>query len=158
MYYKKQNDLMLMNGDEFFCRIIDQRKDLSLIFSQDYCQRLSSMQTSGMLQATFEPMQNLSSDFVEWSCTEMITTSPRYMYHQYRQYKPRKRESHVSIWLCKLLMEIKGAVSFSKERDFFNELQSWVKTCAKNSFLEERLGNRLCSHTILRFCWSFLIF
>ena len=43
--------------------IVEQRKSLSLISSKDHCQR-------------FSPSQNLSSGFVEWSFTVVITPTP----------------------------------------------------------------------------------
>ena len=43
--------------------MVEQRKSLSLISSKDHCQRFSSS-------------QNLSSGFVEWSCTVVITPTP----------------------------------------------------------------------------------
>ena len=37
-----------------FCRMVDQRHVLSLIYSQDHCQRFSLSQTFNMLQVRFE--------------------------------------------------------------------------------------------------------
>ena len=65
--------MMMMN---FFCGMFDQKKTLSLISSQNHCQRLSSLQTSDMLQAGFEPMQNLSTGLDESSCAVVTTTIP----------------------------------------------------------------------------------
>ena len=48
-----------------FCKIVDRRKALSIIFSQDHCRRLSLSQISGTPRARFEPAQNLSSAHVE---------------------------------------------------------------------------------------------
>ena len=47
------------------------------ISSQDHCQRSSPLRISDTLQAGFEPVQNLSSGSVEWSCAVVITTTPR---------------------------------------------------------------------------------
>ena len=58
-----------------FCSIVDQWKMSSLISSRDYYQRSSLLQISDMLRAGFEPAQNLSSGFVEWSCSVVITTT-----------------------------------------------------------------------------------
>ena len=55
----------------YFCGIVDQWKALSLISSQDHCQRSSPS------QAGFEPAWNLNSGFAEWSCAVVITTTPR---------------------------------------------------------------------------------
>ena len=58
-----------------FCSIVDQWKMSSLISSRDYYQRSSLLQISDMLWAGFEPAQNLSSGFVEWSRSVVITTT-----------------------------------------------------------------------------------
>ena len=52
-------------------------KALSLISSRDHCQRSSPSRIYDTPRAGFEPAQNLSSDFVEWSCAVVITTTPR---------------------------------------------------------------------------------
>ena len=64
-----------------FWGIVNQRKAFSLISSRDHYQRSSPSRISDKLRAGFEPAQKLSSDFVEWSCAEVITTSPQ---HQFR--------------------------------------------------------------------------
>ena len=64
----------LMN---FFCGMVDRQKAFSLIFSWDHCQGSSPMRISDMPRAGFEPTQNLGSGLVEWSCTVVITTTPR---------------------------------------------------------------------------------
>ena len=66
--------MMMMN---FFCGMVDQRKAFSLISSWDHYQRSSLSRISDTPQAGFEPAQNLSSGFVEWSCAVVITTTPR---------------------------------------------------------------------------------
>ena len=48
-----------------FCGMVDRRKAFSPISSWDHCQRSSPTQISDMLQAGFEPTQNLSSGLVE---------------------------------------------------------------------------------------------
>ena len=65
--------MMMMNC---FCGMVDWRKAFSLISSWDHCQRSSPSRISDMLQAGFEPVQNLSSGFLEWSCAVVITTTP----------------------------------------------------------------------------------
>lgn len=45
-------------------RMVDQRKELSLFSSQDYCQRFSPSPISDTQQAGYEPAQKLSSDIV----------------------------------------------------------------------------------------------
>ena len=64
------------DNDELFCGTVDQPKTFSLISSWDSCQRSSLSLISDMLQAGLEPVQNLSSGFVEWSCAVVITTIP----------------------------------------------------------------------------------
>ena len=61
---------MMMNC---FCGMVDQRKAFSLISSWDYYQRSSPSQISNTPQAGFEPAHNLSSGFVEWSCSVVKT-------------------------------------------------------------------------------------
>ena len=48
-----------------FCGMVDQQRVFSLISSWDYCERSSPSRIFSMTQAGFEPVQNLSSDFVE---------------------------------------------------------------------------------------------
>ena len=65
------------DDDELFCGMVDRRKAFSLIFSRDHCQRSSPSRISDTPRAGFEPAQNLSSGFDEWSCSVVITTTPR---------------------------------------------------------------------------------
>ena len=60
-----------------FCGMADQQKAFHLISSQDHCQRSSPSRISNIPQAGFEPVQNLSSGLVEWSCAAVITTTPQ---------------------------------------------------------------------------------
>ena len=56
--------------------MVDRRKAfISLISSWDHYQRSSPLQISDTLQAGFEPGQNLSSGFVEWSGAVVITST-----------------------------------------------------------------------------------
>ena len=66
--------VMMMNC---FCGMVDRRKAFSPISSRDHCQRSSPLWISGTSQAGFQPAQNLSSGFVEWSCTVVVTTTPQ---------------------------------------------------------------------------------
>ena len=45
--------------------------------SRDHCRRFLPSQISNTPRAGFELAQNLSSDFVEWSCAAVITTTPK---------------------------------------------------------------------------------
>ena len=56
-------------------KLTDERQ-LRLIFSRDHCQKFSPLQVSNTLQAGFQPIQNLTSDFVKWICAVVITTVP----------------------------------------------------------------------------------
>ena len=47
-------------------------KAFSLISSQDHFQRFTPSWISVMLQTGFEPVRNLSLDFVKWSCAVVI--------------------------------------------------------------------------------------
>ena len=55
--------------------LTDERR--TLVSSQDHCQRSSPSRISDTPQAGFEPAQNLSSDFDEWSCAVVITTTSK---------------------------------------------------------------------------------
>ena len=69
-----------------FGSVVNQWKAFSLISSQDRCQRFSPSRISDTLGTRFEPAQNLSSAFVEWSCAVVITTtSRRHIPQQMRQ-------------------------------------------------------------------------
>ena len=69
-------DVMMMIMINWFCGMVDRRKTYSLISKKDHCQRSSPLRISDMPRAGFEPAQNLSSSFLEWSCTVLITTTP----------------------------------------------------------------------------------
>ena len=60
-----------------FCGMVDQRKAFSRISSRDHCQRSSPSRISDTPRAEFEPAQNPSSGFIEWSCAVVITTKPQ---------------------------------------------------------------------------------
>ena len=68
------NWIVLMNC---FYDMVDRRKAFGLISCRDHCQRSSPSRISDTPRAGFEPAQNLSSRFVEWSCAVVITTTPR---------------------------------------------------------------------------------
>ena len=57
--------MMMMMKMNCFCGMVDQRKAFSLISSRDPCQRFSPWWISDSPWAGFEPVQNLSSGFVE---------------------------------------------------------------------------------------------
>ena len=81
-FIENQSNIFMLNGTMSlnwiaFCGMVDRRKEFSLISSRDHCQRSSPSRISNTSQAGFEPAQNLSSSFVEWSCTLVITTTSR---------------------------------------------------------------------------------
>ena len=65
-----EHNLMIFfdDDDELFGGMVDPRKAFSLISSREYCQRSSPSRISNMPRAGLEPVQNLSSGFVEWVC------------------------------------------------------------------------------------------
>ena len=69
--------MMMMMMMDCFCGMVDRRKTISLMSSWDHCQRSSPSRISDTPRARFEPVQNLSSGLVEWSCAVVITTTPR---------------------------------------------------------------------------------
>ena len=71
-----QDVMMMMIMINWFCGMVDRRKTYSLISKKDDCQRSSPSRISDTPRAGFEPAQNLSSSFLEWSCTIVITTTP----------------------------------------------------------------------------------
>ena len=62
LHYKSHND---NKTDGLLCGMTDQKEAFSLISSLDYCQRFSPSIISDTPSAGFEPLQNLSSGFVE---------------------------------------------------------------------------------------------
>ena len=58
-----------------FCGMVDRRKAFSFIFSRHDCQRSSPSRISDKQRAGFEPVQNLSTSFVEWGCAVAITNT-----------------------------------------------------------------------------------
>ena len=75
--------VMMMNC---FYGMVDQQKTFHrqrafcLISSWDHCQRSSSLWIFNTLWSGFELMQSLSSDFLEWSCAVVITTTSQQFY------------------------------------------------------------------------------
>ena len=54
--------IMMMNC---FCRMVDNRKKLNLISSQNHCKRFLPLPISNILEVGFEPTENLISNFAE---------------------------------------------------------------------------------------------
>ena len=86
-----------------FCGMVDRRKAFSLISSWDHCQRSSPSRIFDTPQAGFEPVQNLSSALVEWSCTVVITTTPWLILF---------KQSHCMQLCCRLIIVYYNSLSF----------------------------------------------
>ena len=65
------------DDDELFCGIVDWRNVFSFTSSRDRSKRSWPSRISETRQVGFEPTQNLSSGFVEWSCAVIVTSTPR---------------------------------------------------------------------------------
>ena len=76
--YQKILILPLLYDDELFLWYGWPRK--GLISSRDHCQRSSSSRIPDSPRAGFEPVQNLSLGFVEWSCAVVIFKDFDYLY------------------------------------------------------------------------------
>ena len=78
-WYRKNIGRIIAGGVMIncFCSMVDWQKVFSFISSRDHCQRPSPLQIFDTLRADFEPVQNLISSLVEWSCSVVITTTPR---------------------------------------------------------------------------------
>ena len=76
--------MMMMTMMNCFYGMVHERKAFSLISRRDHCQRSSPSRISDTRRVGFEPLQNVSSDFVERSCEVVITTTPR----RHRPYLP----------------------------------------------------------------------
>ena len=72
--------------------LTDERR-LRLISKQDHYERFSPLQISDTPQAELEPEQNLSSDFDEWSCTVVITTTSRRQFWM-------NLDTKAAVWRC----------------------------------------------------------
>ena len=92
--------MMIMNC---FCGMVDRRKAFSLISSRDHCQRSSPSRIFDTPRAGFEPVQNLSSALVEWSCTVVITTTPWLILF---------KQSHCMQLCCRLIIVYYDSLSF----------------------------------------------
>ena len=65
--------MMMMMMMNCICGMVDRRKAFSLISSRDHCQRSLPSRISNTPRGGFEPAQNLSLGFIEWSCSVVIT-------------------------------------------------------------------------------------
>ena len=67
--------MMMMMMMNCFCERVCRRKAFKPYFQPSSLSKILTIQTSSTPQAGFEPGQNLSSDFAEWSCAVVITTT-----------------------------------------------------------------------------------
>ena len=73
--------MMMMNC---FCGMVDRPKAFGLIYSQDHSlPEVLTIVNPRHAVSRIEPVQNLNSGFVEWSCAIVIITTPRRHYNQY---------------------------------------------------------------------------
>ena len=78
----------------FVVWLTDERH-LRFISCRDHCQRFSPSQIFDTPQAGFEPAQNLSSDFVKWSCAGVINW-----------FKKLLKGCSCSYWICSWFKQI----------------------------------------------------
>ena len=78
-----------------FCGMVNHSRMFSLISSWNNCQKFSPLRISNVLQAVFEPAQNLSSDFVERSYTVVIIATPRH--HKVERMRGQEMRA---MWAC----------------------------------------------------------
>ena len=77
MFICRQKIMMIMMN--CFCGMIDQGKVCSLLRPLPEILTITFLMPQNMPRAGFEPVQNLSSGLVEWSCAVVIaTTSPSF--------------------------------------------------------------------------------
>ena len=69
--------MMMIMIKNCFCGMVDLQKVFDFISSQDHYQTSYPSRISDTPRTGFEPAQNLSSAFVEWSCAAVIATTPR---------------------------------------------------------------------------------
>ena len=67
--------MMMMIMMNRFCDVVDRQKVFGLISSRNHWQRSSTSRISNKSRAGFDPAQNRSSDFAEWSFALVITTT-----------------------------------------------------------------------------------
>ena len=115
-----------------FCGMVDQRKAFSLISSRVHCQRPSPPWISDTPRAGFEPAQNLSSGFIEWSCAVVITTTPRHqkyvsvnVYHKCVSVNNKLCEKLLSS--LKVLIKFGGRFKISSVEFFIPDFNLWIR-------------------------------
>ena len=67
----------ILNDLNCFCGMVHQQKAFIPYFQMGLLSEILTLQISNMLWPGFEPVQNLSSDIVEWNCAVVITTTPQ---------------------------------------------------------------------------------
>ena len=119
--------------------------------SWDYWQRLSLLQTSNMPEAVLEPMQNLSSGFVEWSCVVVISTKLWYRYLLYLCFHQLLLLLLSSSFVYKWRVQVCHQIHVKKERGKFrNNLkkkQNKRKTKSKQTLNSIHFDMKLVTET-----------
>ena len=109
--------MMMMMMMNCFCGIVDWRKAFSLISSRDHYQRSSPSRISDTPWAGFEPVQNLSLSFVEWSCVVVITITPQCQNPRSISQEPCIIWLSFMVHICKMI--ISPVVSFILSKFWF---------------------------------------
>ena len=113
--------MMMMNC---FCGIVHQRKEFRLFLNWGHHQKSSPSRTSNISQAGFEPVQNLSSGFIEWSCTMVIITTPQNHTNLKRLWSQTSLSSLSSLCRCIQIFWL----TFHLVRDVINLLYSLCRS------------------------------
>ena len=100
-----------------------------------------------MLRAGFEPAQNLSSDFVEWSCAVVITTAPQRNWHTQYHIKQSNR-NHLQKKHLECVKMGRNDSKFTVGKYHMNTME-FIKSFPVNIFMPV---TKFPSLTILLFC------
>ena len=120
-----------------FCGMVDRRKAFSLISSRGHCQRSSPLRISDAPQAGFEPAQNLSSGFVEWSCAVVITTTPGARHHATTSRKKYSWNKQITRYVSShdifLIFTLFALFSITQKGEAFKHAKRWgIQSCISN--------------------------
>ena len=118
----------------------------------------------------FEPVQNLSSGFVEWSCAVGITTTPRCQIYKNKCNKisflcsfsvfASMLERALSRWLISLLINKLKGICFELYYFWFGRPTSILNYELKFSYMSEWVKGIYCKNCIIYFmtilCWCLI--
>ena len=119
--------MMMMMMVNSFCGMVDRRKAFSLISSRNHCQRSSPSRISDTPWAGFEPAQNLSSGFVEWSLAAGTLFSDQKIYY----HRKSLRHVYFEVHSC-----ASTSLAFLAKFDFF-----WKTLISEANILLNRILN-----------------